>query len=150
MRCAATTAWPPAATIAGSPTRTAPSRRRTAISASRLRADRGGEIGLAAALVGYRQRADHELAGDLLRQGLHGGVVEPAIGVAREELVTVDEPGQRARLGPERVDDVAVVDHMAAAVVAIAAAARQGRQMRAAEEDFNPVVVEFAPATGDR
>ena len=76
----------------------------------------GGEIGLAAALVGERQRADDELAGDPLRQGLHRGVVEPAIGVARKELVAVDQPGQRLGLAPQRVDDVAIVDDMAAAV----------------------------------
>ena len=58
--------------------------------------------------------------------------------------------GRRARaarhgLGPERVDDVAVVDDMGAAAVAVAAAARQGHQMRAAEEDLEPVVVEAHP-----
>ena len=37
---------------------------------------------------------------------------------------------------------MAVVDDMAAAVCAIAAAARQRRQMRAAEEDLDPIVVD--------
>ena len=93
-----------------------------------------------------RQRADDELAGGLLRQRRHGGVIEPAIGVAREELVTVDEAGQRAMgLALSAVNDVAVVDDMGAAVVAVAAAARQGHQMRAAEEDLEPVVVEAHP-----
>ena len=43
------------------------------------------------------------------------------------------------------MDDVAVVDDMGAAAVAVAAAARQGHQMRAAEEDLEAVVVDAHP-----
>lgn len=39
-----------------------------------------GEIGLAAALVGERQRLDDEPTGHLLRQRRHGCVIEAAIG----------------------------------------------------------------------
>ena len=62
--------------------------------------DQGGEIGFDAPLVGDGQRADDELAGGPFWQGLHRRVVEPAVGVAREELVAVDQPRQRPPVWP--------------------------------------------------
>ncbi len=96
--------------------------------------DQGGEIGLDAPLVGDGERTDDELAGGPFRQSLHGRVVEPAVGFAREELVAIDEARQCAGLGPQRMDDVAIVDDMAAPVGTVAAAALQGGDVCAAEK----------------
>jgi GNAT superfamily N-acetyltransferase len=104
--------------------------------------DGGREIGLTAALVGQSQGSDDELAGSSLWQCGHGDVVEPTIGVAWEELVSVDQAGQRHGLGSQRVNDMAVVDDMGAAAITVAATAGQRHQRCAAEEDLKPVVVE--------
>jgi uncharacterized Zn-binding protein involved in type VI secretion len=107
--------------------------------------DQRSEVGLAGPVVGEREGVDDEPAGGLRRQRRHGGVVEPAIGTAGEELVTVDQPWQGHGFGPERVDDVAIVDDVGTAAIAVAAAARQGDHVRPAEEDLEPVVVDAHP-----
>jgi hypothetical protein len=49
---------------------------------------------------------------------------------------------------PKRMDDVAVVDDMGTVAVAVAAAARHGHQIRATEEDLEPIVVDAHAAGG--
>jgi hypothetical protein len=50
--------------------------------------------------------------------------------------------GKHHRLAAQGVDDMPVIDDMAAPVFAIATAARQGHQMRGPEEELEPVVVQ--------
>ena len=80
-----------------------------------------GEFGLAAALVGERQQIDHQPAGRFLRASVSEQPIEgPAIGVAREELVAVDEIEQRHGFAPQGVDHVAIIDDMGVLAVGCA------------------------------
>ncbi len=102
-----------------------------------------GEFGLAAAFVRQREQLDHDAAGrrsPSLRRAARSKV--RAIGVARKELVAIDQVEQRHRLAAQRMDDVPVVDDMA--VLAVAAGRPRGSviRLRAAEKQVEPVVVE--------
>ena len=66
-------------------------------------------------------------------------------GGCRTRWMRVDQDQERHRLLLQRVDDVAVVDDVDVGTGGSGAAARHGEQMGAAEEEFDPVVVE-APA----
>ena len=67
------------------------------------------------------------------------------IGLAREELVTVNEVQERHRLTPQRMDHMAIIDDMIMLAFAVGATARQSEQGRAAEEELKPVVVKPYP-----
>lgn len=54
-----------------------------------------GEFGLAAALVRQRKQIDHEPAGFPVRQPFAQAIEGSAIGIAREQPITVDEIEQR-------------------------------------------------------
>ena len=75
-----------------------------------------------AAIVRQRQQFDRDLARPLVAhlgaQRLEGF----AIGRTREQLVAVDQIGQRHRLLAQRMDDMPVVDDVAALAVARPAA----------------------------
>ena len=73
-----------------------------------------------------------------------------SIGRAREQLIAIDEIGERHRLFAQRVDDVPVVDDVAALVVRDGAPAPERRHRRRAEEAFEPVVVRSARAGDGR
>jgi len=107
--------------------------------------EKGGELGLAAAFRGESQGVDGEPTGQLGRQGGQGSVEEAAIGIAGEELVAVDETNERHRLASQRVDDVAIVDDLAALAVALRAPSRQRHQVGAAEKEVEPIIVEPDP-----
>ena len=77
-----------------------------------------GEFGLAAALMGERQQIDHQAARRFLRELLEQPVEGQAIGVAREQLVAIDEVEQRHGFAPQGVDHVAIVDDMGVLAVA--------------------------------
>lgn len=55
-----------------------------------------GEFSLAAALVRQRKQIDHEPAGFPVRQPFAQAIEGSAIGIAREQPITVDEIEQRA------------------------------------------------------
>lgn len=98
-------------------------------------------VPLAEGLVGGDQGGPALVAGaDEFEE--HAGL--GLIGVAGEELVAVYQSRQCAWLGPECVDDMAVVDDMATAVGAVAAAARQGHEMRGAEEGVEVTSVDLS------
>ena len=101
-----------------------------------------GQLGLAAALVGERQQVDHDPAGLPLRQGFPERLEGAPVGLAREELVAVDEVEQRHRLAAQRVDDVTVVDDLVVPAVRVRPPARERHQVGAAEEHLEPIVVE--------
>ena len=85
---------------------------RAAGPAARSAASSGGEFGLAAALMGERQEIDHQPAGRLFWDLFEQPVEGLAIGVAREELVAVDEIEQRHGFAPQGVDHMAIIDDM--------------------------------------
>ena len=95
--------------------------------------------------MGERQQADHDRAGTafltLLAQRFEG----PGIGRTREQLVTVDQVEQRHRLPAQGMDDMAVVDDVAALALRHRLAAPQRGNRRRAEEAFEPVVVNADP-----
>src|SRR5271167_3040553 len=64
------------------------------------------------------------------------------IGVAREELVTIDESQQRHGLAPQRVDDMTIIDDMAVLAFGVGAAARERHEMRAADKQVEPVITQ--------
>ena len=71
-----------------------------------------GQFALAAALVGQGQQLDHDAAGLPLRQPFQEGIEGSPIGLAREELVAIDEVEQRHRLAAQRMDDMPIVDDL--------------------------------------
>ncbi len=92
-----------------------------------------------------REQADHDAASPLLGllglQGLEGA----GIGGPREELVAVDEVEQRHRLAAQGVDDMMVVDHVAALAVRLRTPAGQGHHGGRAEEAIEAVVIQADP-----
>ena len=95
-----------------------------------------GQLGLAAALVGQGEKIDHDAAGLPLRQPLQEHVEGSPIGLAREQLVAIDQVEQRHRLAAQRMDDMAVVDDLVVLAVGMRAPARQRHELRAADEDI--------------
>ena len=67
------------------------------------------------------------------------------IGSAREQLLAIDQVEQSHRLATEGVNDVPVIDDVAALAAGVRAAARQRHQRRRAEKAFEPIVVETHP-----
>ena len=104
-----------------------------------------GEFGLATALMREREQVDHEAACLLLGQLLEEGVEGSAIGFAREEPVAVDEVEERHRLAAQGMDHVPVIDDLIVLAVRMRAPARQRHEMRAADEQVEPIVVEAHP-----
>ena len=95
-----------------------------------------------------RQQPDHDPTG--LTRRLRGDQRLPSAAECgpREQLIAIDQVEQRHRLAPESVDDVAVVDDVGGAAMPGAArspAARQRQHQRAAEQAFQPIVVEPHP-----
>ena len=86
------------------------------------------------------EQLDRDLAGGANVAALLQRIEDAPVGGAREQLIAVDEIGERHRLSPQRADDVPVVHHVSALVVRDGAAAPQGRHRRHAEEAFEPVV----------
>ncbi len=74
--------------------------------------DRVAQLALAATLMGQRQEFDGDLAGDLLGQLGDQRFEGAPVGRAREELVAIDEVQECQGLSTQRVDDMAVVDHL--------------------------------------
>ena len=89
------------------------------------------EFGLAAALMGEGEEADHQTASGLLRQFFEQPVEGQAIGIAGEQLVAVDEIEQRHGFAPQGVNDVAVVNDMGTLAGSRRASPRQGHQQGA-------------------
>ena len=104
-----------------------------------------GEFGLAAALMRQRQQVDHQTAGRLFRDPFEQPVEGLPVGVAREELVTVDEAQQRHRFAPQGVDHVAIIDDMRVLAGGIGPSTDQGHQRRAADEQIEAVVIQPDP-----
>ncbi len=107
--------------------------------------DRRGEIGLAAALVGEDEQADHRAAGLALGPADDQGVPGPGEGGTRPGGVAVGEADEGAGLGAQRVQHVAVVDHVDAPPVRARAPPRQGQQVRAPEVGLEPFLVDPQP-----
>ena len=104
-----------------------------------------GEFGLAAALMGECQEIDHQPAGWLLGEPVEQPVEGLPIGLAREELVAVDEVEQRHGFAPQGVDHMAIIDDMTVLAVGIGTPARQGHERRAADEQIEAVIVKPDP-----
>jgi len=104
--------------------------------------DRLSQISLAGAIMGERQKPDHGAArssvADACDQRLKGALV----GFTREQLLAIDQIEQRHRFLAQGMDDVPVVDDVAAPVMVWRAAAPQRGNLAAAEEADQPVVVE--------
>lgn len=92
--------------------------------------------------MGQSENIDSEFAGRLLRQRRHGGLVKLAIGIARKELIAVDQTGQRHRFAQQGVNHMAVIHDVAAPAVTISPTARQGQQMGGPEAEIEPVITQ--------
>lgn len=104
-----------------------------------------GELGLASTLMCHCQQFDHHPAGGAFGQCLDQPLEGPGVGLAREELIAIDQLHQRHRLAAQAVDHMMVIDDMAVRAVASRASARQRHEMGAADEQVEPVVVEPDP-----
>lgn len=83
---------------------------------------------------------DHHLAGAAKVAALLQRFEGAFVGGAWEQLIAVDEIGERHRLAPQRMDDVPVVDEMSAASFRDGTTAPQASDGRGAEEAFEPIV----------
>ena len=92
-------------------------------------------------------QADHGSTGCARRQRGEQHLPGAAIRLAREQLVAIDQVEQRHRFAAQCMDDVAIVHHMAATTAVDAASAPQGLHQRAAEEAFQPIVIQPDPQT---
>ena len=101
-----------------------------------------GQRGLAAAIVGQSQQPDHAPAGFALIEGIEQRIEGAAVGVAREQLIAVDDMQQGHRLAAQGMDEMVIVDHVATAPVAMGATTAQGQQWRGADEQLQPIIVE--------
>ena len=96
--------------------------------AARSAVEQCREFGLAAALMGQRQKIDHQTARRLFRDLFEQPVKGQAIGVAGKQLVAIDEIEQRHGFAPQGVDHVAIVDDMGALAGGAGASPRQRHQ----------------------
>ena len=60
-----------------------------------------------------RKQTDHRMAGLLLAPTGQQRRERAGVGLAREQLIAIDQVEQRHRLLAQRMDDVPIVDHMA-------------------------------------
>ena len=100
------------------------------------------QFGLAATLVRQGQQGHRGAAGFALRPGRQEGVKGLPIGLAREQLVAIDEAEQGHRLAPQGMDHVVVADDAVVAAARPEAPARQRGDVRAADEHVQAIVVE--------
>ena len=84
-------------------------------------------FGFAAAVVGQRQEINHQAARRLFRKLFEQPIKCQPIGLAREQLLAIDEMEQRHRFAPQGMDDMAIVDDMAV-LAGGGAPTRQGHQ----------------------
>ena len=59
-----------------------------------------------------------------------------------KQLIAVDQMQQCHRLAAQGMDEMVVVDHVAAATIAVGATAAQGHQWGRANEQLQPIIVE--------
>jgi len=100
--------------------------------------------------VGQRQEGDHAAAGLFLWQRRRQPSPSPCsdprgVGGAGEELVAVDGAGERLRLAPERLDDMAIIDDVEAAAVFAPTLARVAEHASCAEPCLDTIIVEVNP-----
>ena len=91
---------------------------------------------------GQSQQPDHAPAGVALIEGIEQRIEGAAVGVAREQLIAVDDVQQGHRLAAQGMDEMVIVDHVATAPVAMGATAAQGQQWGGADEQLQPIIVE--------
>ena len=75
--------------------------------------------------MGQSQQCDHAPTGCALIEGLEQRVEGAAEGVAREQLIAVDEVQQRHRLAAQGMDEMVIVDHVATAPIAAGTTSRR-------------------------
>jgi hypothetical protein len=100
------------------------------------------QLCFAVALVGQTEQFNHALACLALRELLEQTIEGQSIGLARKDLIAVDQVEQRHGLAAQRVDDVPVVDDVTVFAIGARTAALQRHQGRAAQEQFQPVVIQ--------
>ena len=91
--------------------------------------DQRGKLCLASPVMGEGKDVDGELAGRLLGQRGHGGIIKLAVGVTRKELIAVDQARQRHRFAAQSMDHMAVVHDVAAPAITVSPTALQRQQM---------------------
>ncbi len=105
------------------------------------------KFGFTAAVMRNAEKFNHGPARCPLRRTLKETLERPAIRIAREQAVAIDQPQQRHGLAAQAVDHVAVIHDMAVLSVCLGAAARHRHQAGAAHEQLKPVVIEPHPQT---
>ena len=110
-----------------------------------------GEFGFAGTIMGQHQQPDHGATRRSLAVASQQRLERTLIGAARKELLAVDQVEQRHRLAAQVVNDMTIIDDVAAFAAGMRAAAAQRHQLCRAEEAFEPIVVEtHAKAMADQ
>ncbi len=91
------------------------------------------------------QEIDHQLTGRFFSELLKQPLESQPVGIAREELVAVNEIEQRHGFAAQRVDDMAIIDDMTMFAGRGGAPARQRHEGRAADEQIEAVIVQPDP-----
>ena len=107
--------------------------------------DLGGQLRLTAAVMGQCEQRDHGAARLPVAGLLQQHREHVAEGLTREELVAVDQSHQGHGLFAQRMDDVAVMDHVAMRAVAGCAGAWQLQQEGRPQKQIEPVIIEPHP-----
>jgi len=92
--------------------------------------------------VRHGQQIDGHPAGGVLAFMLQQMLEHPSVGFAGEQAIAIDQPHKRHRLAPQRVDHMPVIDDMTMLAIVASAAAHQGHEQRAAQEQIDPVIIE--------
>ena len=104
-----------------------------------------GQLRLTGALVRETEELDHQFAGAALGK-LFAQVIEHiAIRLAWPELISIHQIQQCHGFASQRVDDVAIIDHMTVFSVAATPAAYQAQHSRAAEEQLHSIIEQMRP-----
>ena len=104
-----------------------------------------GQLRLTSTLVSDTKQLDHEFAGATFGQPLAQIIEHVAVRLARPELISINQIQQRHRLATQRMDDVAIIDHMPVFSVPAGPAAGKTQHARAADEQFHPIIEHVCP-----
>ena len=77
-----------------------------------------GKVSLKGRLVHERKQTDHRATCETDRHLVEETIEYPPILLAQEQLLAVDDADERHRLAAERVDHMAIIDHMAMLAIA--------------------------------
>jgi len=89
----------------------------------------------------HGQQINGNPAGGVLALMFQQMLEHPPVGFTGEQAVAIDQPHERHRLAPQRVDHMPVIDDMPVLAIVASAAAHQRHQQRTAQEQIDPVII---------